>query len=324
MRVLMVVLWVMLSVAAARAGEIHDAVAAGDAARVSALLRAQPELVRAPNENQTRDLPLHTAAIGGQLEVARLLLDAGAAIDGFDADESTPLHVAALNRHPELVDLLIARGADVNRRDRNGAYALSFAISGRDSVVVRHVLDAGADLNFVSSTGTQLMHMAVSRGLWDIVDRLLARGDDINVVDRQHLLAMKDGAIVCNSGHFDAEINKAALDRLAKSRRELRQSCIEYTLKSGRRVILLAEGRLVNLAAAEGHPAMVMDMSFANQAVAAEYILKNKGKLENRVYKVPEDLDKRIAEVKLHTLGIKIDKLTAEQAAYISSWQHGT
>jgi ankyrin repeat protein/L-ascorbate metabolism protein UlaG (beta-lactamase superfamily) len=181
----MAVLWVMLSVAAARAGEIHDAVAAGDSERVAALLRAHPELVRAPNENQTRDLPLHTAAVGGQLEIARRLLEAGADVDGFDADESTPLHVAALNRHPELVDLLISRGADVNRRDRNGAYALSFAISGRDSVVVRHVLDAGADLNFVSSTGTQLMHMAVSRGLWDIVDRLLARGDDINVVDRQ-------------------------------------------------------------------------------------------------------------------------------------------
>ncbi|MBM3330229.1 adenosylhomocysteinase [candidate division WOR-3 bacterium] len=147
---------------------------------------------------------------------------------------------------------------------------------------------------------------------------------DINVVDRQHLLAMKDGAIVCNSGHFDAEINKAALDEMAKSRRELRPSCIEYTLSNGRRLILLAEGRLVNLAAAEGHPAMVMDMSFANQALAAEYILGSKGKLQNRVYKLPEELDRSIAEVKLRTLGIKIDKLTAEQAAYISSWQHGT
>ena len=147
---------------------------------------------------------------------------------------------------------------------------------------------------------------------------------DINVIDKQHMLAMKDGAIVCNSGHFDAEINKAALDKITKSSRELRRFCVEHTLANGRRLILLAEGRLVNLAAAEGHPAMVMDMSFANQAVAAEYILKNRGKLENRVYKVPEDLDKRIAEVKLRTLGIKIDRLTPEQAAYISSWQHGT
>jgi adenosylhomocysteinase len=147
---------------------------------------------------------------------------------------------------------------------------------------------------------------------------------DINVIDKQHMLAMKDGVIVCNSGHFDAEINKAALDEIATAKRELRTSCIEYTLKSGRKLILLAEGRLVNLAAAEGHPAMVMDMSFANQALAAEYILKSKGKLENRVYKLPEQLDKNIAQVKLATLGIKIDKLTPEQAAYISSWQHGT
>ncbi len=147
---------------------------------------------------------------------------------------------------------------------------------------------------------------------------------DINVIDKQHMLAMKDGAIVCNSGHFDAEINKAALDKITKSSRELRRFCVEHVLANGKRLILLAEGRLVNLSVAEGHPAMVMDMSFANQAVAAEYILKNRGKLENRVYKVPEDLDKRIAEVKLRTLGIKIDKLTPEQAEYISSWQHGT
>jgi len=147
---------------------------------------------------------------------------------------------------------------------------------------------------------------------------------DINVIDKQHMLAMKDGAIICNSGHFDAEINKTALDKITKTSRELRRFCVEHMLANGKKLILLAEGRLVNLAAAEGHPAMVMDMSFANQAVAAEYILKNKGKLENRVYKVPEDLDKRIAEVKLQTLGIKIDKLTPEQATYISSWQHGT
>jgi adenosylhomocysteinase len=147
---------------------------------------------------------------------------------------------------------------------------------------------------------------------------------DINVVDKAHLMAMKDGAIICNSGHFDAEINKAALDKLAVSKRDLRKHCVEYTMKDGRRLILLAEGRLVNLAAAEGHPAMVMDMSFANQAIAAEYILKNKGKLDKRVYKLPDELDKHIAQLKLSTMNIKIDKLTPEQAAYISSWEHGT
>jgi adenosylhomocysteinase len=147
---------------------------------------------------------------------------------------------------------------------------------------------------------------------------------DVNVIDRKHMLAMKDGAIVCNSGHFDAEINKKALDGIAKSRREMRTSCVEYTLRNGRKLILLAEGRLVNLAAAEGHPAMVMDMSFANQALAVEYLLQNRRKLENRVYKLPDELDAEIARLKLETLGIKIDKLTAEQTAYISSWRAGT
>jgi len=157
-----------------------------------------------------------------------------------------------------------------------------------------------------------------------IGDLFITVTGDINVIDRQHMLAMKDGAIVCNSGHFDAEINKAALDKITKTRRELRRYCVEHALANGKRLILLAEGRLVNLSAAEGHPAMVMDMSFANQALAAEYILENRGKLKNCVYKLPEQLDKKIAEVKLKTLGIAIDKLTPEQAAYISSWQHGT
>jgi len=147
---------------------------------------------------------------------------------------------------------------------------------------------------------------------------------DINVIDRQHLVAMKDGAIICNSGHFDTEINKVALAALTRSKRELRRSCVEHTLRSGRHIILLAEGRLVNLAAAEGHPAMVMDMSFANQALAVEYLLGNRGKLEPRVYKLPDGIDARIATLKLRTMGTTIDKLTPEQAAYISSWQSGT
>ncbi len=147
---------------------------------------------------------------------------------------------------------------------------------------------------------------------------------DINVIDRAHFRAMKDGAIICNSGHFDAEINKVALEKLARARRELRPFCEEYELANGRRIILLAAGRLVNLSAAEGHPAMVMDMSFANQALAAEYLMKHSGKLENKVYKLPEALDRKIAELKLATMGVRIDRLTPEQAAYISSWQAGT
>ncbi len=147
---------------------------------------------------------------------------------------------------------------------------------------------------------------------------------NINVIDRDHILRMKDGAIICNSGHFDVEINTRALQRISKKRRELRPFCVEYTLINGRRVILLAEGRLVNLAAAEGHPAMVMDLSFANQALAVEFIWKNQGKLERRVYKLPEEIDREIALLKLKSMGIKIDRLTREQKRYLLSWQEGT
>jgi ankyrin repeat protein/L-ascorbate metabolism protein UlaG (beta-lactamase superfamily) len=165
------------------AGEIHQAITAGDQARVAELLRADPTLVRAQNENATRDLPLHTAGLAGNIEIAQLLLDAGADIECGDSDESTPLHDAAVQRQREMVDFLISRGADVNRRDRNGAYALSFALSSGDSLIVQRVLDAGADLNFVSPAGTRLIHYAASRGRWEIVERLLARGDDINQGD---------------------------------------------------------------------------------------------------------------------------------------------
>ncbi|OYD15880.1 adenosylhomocysteinase [candidate division WOR-3 bacterium JGI_Cruoil_03_51_56] len=147
---------------------------------------------------------------------------------------------------------------------------------------------------------------------------------DMNVIDRRHMLAMKNGAVICNAGHFDAEINKKALNDITKSKRELRRFCVEHTLNNGKSVILLAEGRLVNLSAAEGHPAMVMDMSFANQALAVEYILLNRDKLGKRVYKLPDELDRKIAELKLRTMGIKIDRLTREQAVYISSWRLGT
>jgi len=147
---------------------------------------------------------------------------------------------------------------------------------------------------------------------------------NINVIDRQHLVKMKDGAIICNAGHFDVEINRQALETIAIKKRQLRKNCVEYYFNNGRRIILLAEGRLVNLAAAEGHPAMVMDLSFANQALAAEFICQNQEKLEPRVYKLPAEIDEQIAYLKLKTMGIKIDRLTSRQKRYISSWQEGT
>ncbi len=147
---------------------------------------------------------------------------------------------------------------------------------------------------------------------------------DCNVIDRQHLEAMKDGAIMANSGHFDSEINLRALEAMSEGKRRVRDHVEEYWLQDGRKVFVLGEGRLVNLAAAEGHPAAVMDMSFANQALGAEWIAVNHSKLENKVYKLPDDIDEEIARLKLHAMGVRIDYLTEEQKRYLTSWQEGT
>ena len=147
---------------------------------------------------------------------------------------------------------------------------------------------------------------------------------DVNVLDRQHFGTMKDGAILANSGHFNSEINLKALDDLATGVRQVRPSVQEYKLADGRRLHVLGEGRLINLAAAEGHPAAVMDMSFANQALCAEYMARNAGKLEPRVYDVPDDIDAEVARLKLRSMSIAIDTLTEEQKKYLSSWEEGT
>ncbi len=147
---------------------------------------------------------------------------------------------------------------------------------------------------------------------------------DLNVIDSDSFAVMKDGAIICNSGHFNAEINIPSLREMAVSTREVRPLVDEFTLADGRRIYLLAEGRLVNLSCAEGHPANVMDMSFANQALAAEYMVANCKDMAPGVYDVPEDIDNGIAKLKLETLGVKIDTLTPEQAKYLASWSEGT
>ncbi len=145
-----------------------------------------------------------------------------------------------------------------------------------------------------------------------------------NVLAKQHFEAMKDGAIISNSGHFNVEIDIPSLEKLSSSKRTTRNFVDEYTMKDGRRINLLGEGRLINLAAAEGHPASVMDMSFADQALSCEYMVKNYASLEKKVYTVPVDLDKRVAKLKLESLGIKIDRLTSEQEEYLASWNEGT
>ncbi len=156
-----------------------------------------------------------------------------------------------------------------------------------------------------------------------IGDFFVTATGDISVIRKEHMQKMKDGAIMCNSGHFNVEINIPDLQSLSKAKRTIRPNMEEYTLKDGRRIYLLAEGRLVNLAAAEGHPSEVMDMSFANQALCAESIAKAK-KMEPKVFTVPKEIDESVAELKLKSMGIKIDKLTPEQQKYLSTWELGT
>ncbi len=163
------------------------------------------------------------------------------------------------------------------------------------------------------------------------MEKAAERGDffctltgDINVIRKEHFLKMKDGAIVSNSGHFNVELDLEGLEEISTEKRRIRDNVDEYTLVNGRRIYVLAEGRLVNLAAAEGHPSAVMDMSFANQALCAEYLARHGRELEKKVYKVPDEIDRSVAEMKLSAMGIEIDRLTPEQEKYLSSWEMGT
>jgi adenosylhomocysteinase len=170
--------------------------------------------------------------------------------------------------------------------------------------------------------GFRVMPMLEASSLGDI---FVSATGDINVFDRQHFLQMKDGALLANSGHFDVEINKVALRELSAGEpRRVRPFVDQFTLEDGRKLNLLGEGRLINLAAAEGHPAAVMDMSFAGQAMAAKFLLDNKGNLANEVHSVPEEVDQIIARIKLDAMGIEIDTLTDEQIRYLNSWDEGT
>jgi len=189
-------------------------------------------------------------------------------------------------------------GADVVVTEINPVKALEAAMDGFRVMPMDRAAEAG-DI-FVTVTG------------------------DVNVLDRAHFQKMKDGAILANSGHFNSEINLKALDQLASEVREVRPMVQQYRLQDGRRLHVLGEGRLINLAAAEGHPAAVMDMSFANQALSLEYLARKHGELERRVYDVPEEIDAEVARLKLEAMGVSIDTLTEEQVKYLSSWEEGT
>jgi adenosylhomocysteinase len=169
--------------------------------------------------------------------------------------------------------------------------------------------------------GFRVMPMAEAAKIGDVFVTVTG---NVNVISKEIFELMKDGAVVCNSGHFNVEIDIKGLESISKGKRKIREFVEEYTLKNGRKINLLGEGRLINLAAAEGHPSMVMDMSFANQALSAEYIAKNGKLLEKKVYPVPKDIDKNIAALKLRSMGAFIDTLTDEQKKYLASWQEGT
>jgi adenosylhomocysteinase len=169
--------------------------------------------------------------------------------------------------------------------------------------------------------GFRVLEMSEAARIGDIFVTVTG---DLNVIDQHHFEAMKDGAIIANSGHFNVEINIPALEKMSKEKRLVRPFVEQYVLTDDRRINLLGEGRLINLAAAEGHPASVMDMSFANQALSVEYMVKNADKLENKVYSVPSEIDREIARLKLDAMGVEIDKLTPAQEKYLNSWEEGT
>ncbi|MBI2049538.1 adenosylhomocysteinase [Candidatus Roizmanbacteria bacterium] len=165
------------------------------------------------------------------------------------------------------------------------------------------------------------LDQAIAQGLTDII---ISVTGNKHVITTKHILSLKNGTILANSGHFDVEIDMAGLEKIKKSKRRIRPALDEYVLKNGKRVYVIGEGRLANLAAAEGHPAEVMDLSFANQALAVEYFVKNRGKLQNKVHVLPKELDWEVASLKLSAMGISIDALTNAQKKYLSSWTEGT
>ncbi len=200
---------------------------------------------------------------------------------------------------------------------------------GRGIAMRMHGMGANVIITEVNPTraleaimdGYRVMTMAEAAPIGDLF--VTATGNK-SVVVREHFEKMKDGALVANSGHFNVEIDIPALEKLSSARRTIRDFVEEFSLSGGRRVYLLAEGRLVNLSSAEGHPASVMDMSFANQALCAEYLAKNASKLEKKVYTVPEAIDQEVARIKLDSRGVRIDVLTPEQDKYLASWSEGT
>jgi len=202
----------------------------------------------------------------------------------------------------------------------NCGYGLAHIARGMRANVIVTEVDPVKALKAVMD-GFRVMPLADAAKVGDIF--VTVTGDK-HILRKEYFEKMKDGAIVANSGHFNVEISIPDLESLSKSKKEIRKNVEEYSLKSGKKLYLLGQGRIVNLVAAEGHPSSVMDMSFANQALCSEWLAKNRGKLENKVYDVPKEIDDKIASLKLETMGVVIDKLTTEQEKYLTSWEEGT
>jgi adenosylhomocysteinase len=197
---------------------------------------------------------------------------------------------------------------------------IAMRASGAGAKVIVSEVDPLRALEAVMD-GYQVMSLKDAARIGDVF--VTATGNK-SVIARDHFLKMKDGAIVANSGHFNVEIDIPSLEELSQSKKKARDFVEEFTLENGRKIYLLAEGRLVNLSAAEGHPAMVMDMSFANQALCVAHLVKKKGILKKKVYPVPNNIDKQVARMKLKTLGVRLNRLTAEQKIYQAGWKEGT
>ena len=197
---------------------------------------------------------------------------------------------------------------------------IAMRASGAGAKVIVSEVDPLRALEAVMD-GFQVMSLKDAARIGDVF--VTATGNK-NVLAKDHFLKMKDGAIVANSGHFNVEIDIPSLEELSQSKKKVRDFVEEFTLENGRKIYLLAEGRLVNLSAAEGHPAMVMDMSFANQALCVAHLVKKKGRLKKKVYPVPKNIDKQVARMKLKTMGVRVNRLTAEQREYMAGWKEGT
>jgi adenosylhomocysteinase len=277
-----------------------------------------PEIVGGTEETTTGVIRLRAMAADGMLEFPVIAVNDAMTKHFFDNRYGTGQ--STIDGVIRATNILLAGKTFVVAGYGWCGRGLAQRARGMGAMVVVTEVDPLKALEAVMD-GYQVMSMHEASKIGDIFITLTG---DINVIDKKHFELMKDGAIIANSGHFNVEINIPALEKMSTGKSLVRPFVEQYDLPDGRRIHILGEGRLINLAAAEGHPASVMDMSFANQALSAEYMVKNAANLEKKVYSVPADIDAEIARLKLNGMGVLIDTLTEEQVKYLNSWEEGT